>query len=55
MSERFVLADCHSEQVRALIEEHNKLVDILSQFKLKLYGPCELPGFPRKIKPKKED
>jgi hypothetical protein len=26
---RQVLKDCHSEQVRALIEEHNVLVDAL--------------------------
>ena len=29
--ERPVLHDCNSEQVRALIEEHNKMVEFLRQ------------------------
>jgi len=49
--DRVVLADCASEQVRALIEEHNKLVAVVRKLALKQYGLQEIesPAFPRRI------
>jgi len=49
--DRIVLADCSSEQVRALIEEHNKMVEIVRKLALKSMGLpfTESPAFPRRI------
>jgi hypothetical protein len=48
--ERPVLKDCHSEQVRALIEEHNTLVDAFRELQAGRIPTIQ----PRKII-KKED
>jgi hemerythrin-like domain-containing protein len=39
---RVVLADCHSEQVRALVEEHNVMVEALQALSEKR-RPTRLP------------
>ena len=49
--DRIVLDDCQSEQVRALVEEHNKVVDVLKVLAIKQKGVAfiESAAFPRKI------
>lgn len=51
MDTALVLDDCSSQQVRALIEEHNRGVDYLTKVDalLKSAGIQELPPVPRKI------
>lgn len=51
MDTALVLDDCSSQQVRALIEEHNRGVDYLTKVDalLKSAGVQDLPPVPRKI------